>query len=87
MNSFIDPGEYVESLDGQHYIVLTGTNDTRVMHIVYKTLELFKDMGMPDSQFLHERKKLVTDESYFNFWCRDIPNWCPEVAYFIKKND
>ena len=84
MESFIDPGDYVESVDKNYYVMLKGTNDTRVIHVINKTLDLFKDMGMSDTDFLQEREKLVTNNSYFDFWCRDLPNWCPDLAYFVK---
>ena len=87
MQSFIDAGDFVLSDDGEFMVLLKGKTETRVIHVIDAVLESFRQMGASEEEIKEEVTKLVTDPNYFSTWCRHLPNWCPDLAYYIRYQD
>ena len=64
-------------------VILYSKADPSKRDVLYLLASLFEDMG-GDKEV--ELAKLEVDETYFNYWAKDLPCWCPQVAYYLEKD-
>ena len=52
--------------------------------LMNQVLELFEQMMNLKcaKSIAKERKKLQSDNTYFQSWCLTLPDWCPDVATY-----
>lgn len=50
--------------------------------LIEQVLELFEQMMNPKCSeiLMQERKKLESNNEYYESWCLALPDWCPCVA-------
>ena len=55
--------------------------------VVWCVINAFKDMGATDDDLRAEVDRLCTDEAYFDEWCRKLPEWNPDAAFYALIED
>ena len=89
MANRIDPGDvlYRCNASRSQCVSLYSVRNAMTADIVRFVLKTFGEMGASAKELDDEARELSENPSYFDKWCRELPEWYPGAAFYAPIHD